>query len=169
MAEALLRARLEARGVDATVRSAGTRAVGGPASAHAVDVLAEAGLDLRGHESRQLARDDVARADLVLAMAREHLREAVVAHPPALTKAFTLKELVRRAEAAGPRAADEALGAWLRRVGTGRSTAGLMGRDPRDDVDDPIGRPRAVYERTYAELVDLVDRLVPLAWPPDAP
>jgi protein-tyrosine phosphatase len=166
MAEALLRSRLAARGVAARVHSAGTRAVGGPASAHAVDVLAAAGLDLSAHESRTLQRDAVASADLVLAMAREHLREAVVAHPAVLKRAFTLKELVRRGEAIGPRPADEPIEAWLERAGAGRSTAGLMGRDPRDDVADPIGLPRAEYERTHRELADLVDRLVALAWPP---
>jgi len=168
MAEALLAHRLRAAGVAATVRSAGTRAVGGPASGHAVDVLAGVGLDLSRHESRPLDRQAVASADLVLAMAREHLREAVVLDRRSLPKSFTLKELVRRGGAVGPRRPGEALADWLQRAAAGRSTAALMGSDPIDDVTDPIGRPRADYERTHAELAELVDRLVALAWPPGA-
>jgi protein-tyrosine phosphatase len=168
MAEAMLRARLAQRGVVATVRSAGTRAVGGPADPHAVEVLAERGLDLGAHQSLPLRGELVASADLVLAMAREHLREAVVASPGSLPRSFTLKELVRRGEAVGARGRDEDLAAWLQRAGAGRSTAALMGRDPRDDVADPIGRPRADFARTRDELEGLLDRLVPLAWPAGA-
>jgi protein-tyrosine-phosphatase len=165
MAEALLRHRLEERGVDAHVHSAGLRLVGEPASAHGVDVLADRGLDLSSHRSRIVAPEQLEDADLVLAMAREHLREGILAFPDVWTRAFTLKELVRRGEAMGRRAPGESLEAWLARAHAGRNRADLLGSSTDDDVADPIGSGRQAYELTADELSDLVDRLVDLAWP----
>ena len=165
MAEALLRHRLERRGVEAHVHSAGLRLTGEPASANGVEVLAERGLDLSGHRSRIVNAELLRDTDLVLAMAREHLREAVLTLPDVWTHAFTLKELVRRGEAIGPRAPGESLDAWLARANGGRQRADLLGSSPDDDVPDPIGAGRSAYERTADELTGLVDRLVDLAWP----
>jgi protein-tyrosine-phosphatase len=165
MAEALLRHRLGERGVDAHVHSAGLRLVGEPASANGVDVMAERGIDLSAHRSRIVDRQLLEHADLVLAMAREHLREGVLAAPDTWGRAFTLKELVRRGEIIGPRAPGESLEAWLARAHSGRNRTELLGASADDDVDDPIGMSRSAYEQTADELTDLVDRLVGLAWP----
>jgi protein-tyrosine phosphatase len=75
MAEAILRSRFEALGVEAEVRSAGTYAVvGGPAQGYAVNTAAAASLDLSGHIARQLDEDLVRWADTVLCMTRSHAR-----------------------------------------------------------------------------------------------
>jgi len=165
MAEALLRHRLGERGVDAHVHSAGLRLVGEPASANGVDVLAERGIDLTGHRSRIFDRDLLEHSDLILGMAREHLREAILTLPDVWGRAFTLKELVRRGERIGPRAPGESLDAWLARAHAGRVRGDLLGSSDDDDVADPIGTGRASYARTADELTDLVDRLTALAWP----
>ncbi len=80
-------------------------------------------------------------------MAREHVREAVVLASAAFPKVFTLKELVRRGEAIGPRGADESLADWLARAHAGRTSADLMGNSDADDIADPIGMPRSAYQR----------------------
>ena len=165
MAEALLRHRLGERGVDAHVHSAGLRLVGEPASANGVDVLAERGLDISAHRSRIFDREMLQHTDLVVGMAREHLREAILAVPDVWPRAFTLKELVRRGERMGPRAPGESLDAWLARAHAGRVRGDLLGSSDDDDVADPIGSGRSSYERTADELTDLTDRLVDLAWP----
>ena len=103
-------------------------------------------------------------ADLVLGMARQHVREAVVLAPDAWPRTFTLKELVRRGTTIGPRKDGEPLEAWLGRAHIGRTTSSLMGASPDDDIDDPIGKPKAAYQRMVDELDDLVDRLVTLVW-----
>jgi protein-tyrosine-phosphatase len=74
LAEALLRAALEERGVtDVTVASAGTGAWdGAPASEGAYLVGLERGLDLSGHRARLLTREVVEQSDLILTMARHH-------------------------------------------------------------------------------------------------
>ncbi len=162
MAEGFLRDRLERRGVRARVHSAGLRAPGQPASAHGVSVLAERSIDLRAHRSTSLDASLIAWTDLLLGMARMHVREAVVLRPEAFGRSFTLKELVRRGEEIGGRAPDQALDEWLAKAHTGRTTNDLLGDAPDDDIFDPIGSSRARYEETATEIEDLVDRLVTL-------
>ncbi len=163
MAEALLRHRMEQLGVVATVYSAGLLYDDAPPSAGAVEVLERRGVDLSAHRSRIMRPDEVATADLVLAMARMHLREAVVMVPRRFGHIFTLKELVRRAEQVGPRV-EESFEDWLARVGFGRRTVEFLGESPEDDIADPIGQSVATYDRTAAELDDLVARLCALVW-----
>ena len=74
MAEALLRKGL---GADAgiTVGSAGIGAlVGFPAAEHAVELMRESGLDISEHRARQLDRDLIAAAELILVMESGHKR-----------------------------------------------------------------------------------------------
>jgi protein-tyrosine phosphatase len=163
MAEGLLRARLADRELEdkVHVHSAGLLEGGMPATTHAQAVV----LGIDGHVSRQLTRELIEGADVVVGMTREHVRETSVLVPDALRRTFTLKELVRRGQAAGPRRQDEDLDRWLARVGAGRSTNDLMGSSRDDDVSDPIGKPRKDYERTAAKLDDLLAKLVDLIWP----
>lgn len=162
MAEGLLRDRLARRGVPAHVHSAGLLDDGQPASAHGVDILRGRGVDLSDHRSTTLTPDLVTSADLVLGMARLHVREAVVLRPKVWPKAFTLKELVRRGEDVGPRSAGQPLQEWLDKAHVGRAHTDLLGEASDDDIFDPIGSSRAVYERTADEITDLIDRLVAL-------
>ena len=167
MAEALLRRHLEAAGVEATVRSAGLYEGGMPATDHGVATMGVRGLDLRGHRSRRFDDAMVREADLVIAMARLHVREVAGAVPEALSKTFTLKELVRGAGSVGPRAADEPLADWLGRIEELRDRSALLGvaHDDTLDVADPVGLGRKDYEAT-ADLLDrLLREVVDLAFP----
>jgi protein-tyrosine phosphatase len=169
MAEALLRHHLGGAH-DVTVSSAGRYPGGSPATDHGQATMAARGLDLSRHTSRQLDKELLAQADLVIGMAREHVREAVVLDPGAIARTFTLKELVRAATAVGPRHEDEPLDGWLERVGAGRRREALLsvGHDEAFDIEDPIGRGRQDYEATAAELDHLLAVLVELAWPAHA-
>ena len=162
MAEALLRDRLARRGVPARVHSAGLIDGGAPASAHGVDVLRARNLNLADHRSRTLTSDLVEGADLLLGMARLHVREAVVLRPQVWPRAFTLKELVRRGEDIGPRPAGQSIEEWLLKAHAGRTHTDLLGESRDDDIFDPIGSSRAQYEKTAAEIESLTDRLVAL-------
>jgi protein-tyrosine phosphatase len=170
MAEVLLGQHLAAAGVEATVASAGLYEGGRPATAHGVAAMADRGLDLSAHSSRQVDADMLERADLVIAMAREHVRQAVVLRPDVVGKTFTLKELARGAEAIGPRRADESLAGWLARMAPTRSRSALVGtgHDEQLDVADPVGRGRVDYEVTANLLDALLRRVVALAFPADA-
>ena len=168
MAEALLRHRLGAHGVLAGVSSAGLLPPGSPATREAVATMAARGLDLDAHRSRRIDPRLLQEADLILGMTREHVREVAVLDPAALARTFTLKELVRAGYDVGPRRPGEDLPSWLARVGANRRREALLGvgHDPDYDVEDPVGRPRHVYEQTAIELEHLLERLVALVWPP---
>lgn len=161
MAEALLRQKLTAAGVPARVSSTGLVAPGRRATPDAVGALRHYGLDLSEHRSRVLDAAQIAEADLVLGMARQHVREVWLLDNAALERTYTLKELVRRGEAVGP-CRGGSLPSWLRQVNLGRRAADLVGESPDDDITDPIGQTAAVYERVAAEIAALTDRLVAL-------
>ena len=97
MTEALLRARLardEARR-DWQGGSAGVwTADGRPASAYAVEEMSQRGIDLRGHRSRNVTREMMAEADLVLAMTRQHAEALGAAFPDHTHKVYLLSEMV---------------------------------------------------------------------------
>ena len=72
MAKALLRNGLGAS-ADITVSSAGIGAlVGYPAAEHAVELMHESGLDISAHRARQLDRELITAADLILVMESAH-------------------------------------------------------------------------------------------------
>ena len=165
MAQAFLAYQLAVRGVPGHVSSAGLFKDGQPASPHGVTVVGRKGHDLTQHRSRVMTDDMLRSADLILGMERMHVREAVVLANDVAPRAFTLKELVRRGSAIGPRRPDETEAAWLARAADGRRATDHLGASPEDDVADPIGRSLEHYERTAAELDDLVARLADLLWP----
>ena len=92
MAEALLRDAL--RGQDGfTVESAGLGAlVGYPASEHSIELMDAMGIDITGHQARQIHPDMVSAADLVLVMEAGHRRAIDDADPTARGKVYRLGE-----------------------------------------------------------------------------
>lgn len=165
MAEAMLKAVARARQLDMTVSSAGILPGDRVISPLALEALGdEAGL-VAEHRSRPLVAEELRHADLILGMAREHVREIVITEPTTWPKSFTLKELVRRGTAAGRRRDDETLGAWIERVGEDRSRQELLGFSEDDDVSDPVGAPLAVVEETADEIRALLDRVLELIAP----
>jgi protein-tyrosine-phosphatase len=162
MAEGLLRSLFTRAGVHAETGSAGLLPGGAPPTPEAIAVMAEQDIDIAGHVSCTLDTELAQSASLVIGMTRHHVREAVVAYGADIERTFTLKELVRRGDEVGPRHPDETVFAWLARVGAGRRTADLMGEDEGDDIADPVGRPRSVYEDTAHELEILLRELVVL-------
>jgi len=99
MAAALLQARLardEARR-DWQVGSAGVWAAEGRlASAYAIEEMAQRGIDLHAHRSRNVTRDLMTEADLVLAMTRNHAEALGAAFPEHAHKVHLLSEMVGR-------------------------------------------------------------------------
>jgi protein-tyrosine phosphatase len=164
MAEALLIRRLGGLHLPVAVRSAGLLQEGEPPSSGAISALALYGLDISRHRSHRVTAADLTWADLVLGMAREHVRHAVVTAPDTWPRAFTLKELVRRGEEVGPPKPGEPMADWLDRVHEGRDRTALLGDSPVDDVADPMGGPPRAYADTAALLEELTGRLAGLCW-----
>jgi protein-tyrosine phosphatase len=162
MAETLLARHLRDLGVEASIGSAGRGAAGLGPPPQAVTALAGRGVDLASHRSRSTTVQLLQDANLVVGMAREHVRDAVALDPDVWSRAFTLKEVVRRGEIVGPRRADESVRDWAARVGAGRSPTAMLGSAKADDVADPVGGPAKVYRRTLQELDGLTGRLASL-------
>jgi protein-tyrosine-phosphatase len=166
MAEALLRARLLKRGLDGAVAvgSAGFMEGGVPASQPVLDAVRPYGANLSGHRSRRLGEDLLAGADLVVAAAREHVRQVLSLDAAARVRTFTLKELVRCAETAESRAPDERLADYLARLDRSR---GWRSRSApgSNDIADPYGRPVDAVAATAAEIDALLGRMIERIWP----
>lgn len=160
MAAGLLRHHLAARGTQARVSSSGLSFDGRPAAPEAVEAMLQMGIDLAGHTSRMLDADQLAAADLVLAMERQHVREVYLLDGAAIDRAFTLPEFVRRAVRVGPRTTP--LEAWVRQVSAGRRPAELVGESSDDEIPDPYGGPPAVFERTAQHIDELCSRAADL-------
>jgi protein-tyrosine-phosphatase len=165
MAAAIIRHELELRGVDARVDSVGTKAAFGiSATREAIDVMDAAGFDISQHASRPVEASDIDRADIVLTMTRAQLRELAIRSPAAFPRLFTLKELARLARARGLRR-DEDVREWINRLSAGRRTTDLLGDDPLDDVDDPVGCSLEVYAAVARELTRATADIVDACWP----
>jgi ribose 5-phosphate isomerase B len=123
MAMGLLAHHLTLRGMEARVHSAGTLGWGGPATNHAVETLAARGLDLSEHESRRIKGEDVAEADLIIGVTRDHVHGIVIHDQAALERTFVMGEIVR-----------------------------LGNKVAADDIADPVGEGLEVYAATADKL-----------------
>jgi low molecular weight protein-tyrosine phosphatase len=146
------------------VSSVGTIArKGEPATNEAIAVASEHGIDASSHTARRLTREDLGEADLVLAVSAEHRDEVARLDPQAITKTFTVKELVRLledlrdgADTRGP----EWLAARVAEADAHRR-AGFEGNPDDEDVADPLGQPIETYRAVAWELAAWSKRLVP--------
>lgn len=118
--------------------------------------MGERGFDLTRYSSIPVTKESVHAADLVLTMAREHVREVVAVSPEAWPKTFTLKDFVRRAERVGPPGRHQRLTDWLEAVGADREPYDALGTNPGDEVPDPYGQRARVWNQVIDDLDDLV-------------
>jgi protein-tyrosine phosphatase len=161
MAAAILQQRLAERGVDARVTSAGTMPWSSGATGPAVEVMREHGLDISGHENRQVTRELVEEADLVLGMTRDHVSIATARSPDARGRTFLVGELARLGAEVGPRRATEPPALWAERAVAARPHRRPLGRAV-DEIADPAGEPIDFYRRTAAELDDRLTEIAAL-------
>jgi len=166
MVAAMLARVLEAREVEVAVASAGVQASAGSTATSGTRRAARVyGLDLEGHRAQETSRALIAQADLILGMERLHVREVVVLDPRAFSRAFTLKELVRRGNAVGPRRLHQTPKEWLAAVHRNRRSSDLLGASPDDDIADPTTDVGVDHDEMAAAMADLVKQLVALLWP----
>ncbi len=145
-------AMLEARGLEVRVTTAGTHVIEHqPVSIrtrHALDTL---GLHAAVHRSRQLTEADVRSADLVVALAGEHVSYVRRRHPQGADRTATLPFLASHlAVAATPLSARVA-------------ALGLASVDPLEqgEVADPAGGDEQEYVDCARQLAGLIGELVP--------
>jgi protein-tyrosine-phosphatase len=165
MAAALFRAEVAGRAEGVEVRSAGFLKSGVPADKNAMWALKNFGLDLSDHQSSAVRSAIADNPDLVLVMARTHLRSLSRIDAGILERAFTLKEFVRLADIEGDRYLSEPLAEYLKRVHSGRRSLSMMSPSREDDVEDPIGRGRSSFSSCASELQVLIRQAVKVLYP----
>lgn len=160
-AERLLTARLAqqlpAAAARFEVRSAGTLDLAGAEmEPQAATALAGLGVPADGHHARRITASEVAEADLVLGMTREHRGAAIELFPRASARAFTLFEFARYCRHVDP--ADLPAGDPVERArNVVEAALGRRGLDrpeapSDDDLIDPLGAPAAAFEATAAAI-----------------
>lgn len=167
MAMELLAHHLALRGMEARVHSAGTLGWGGPATNHAVETLAARGLDLTAHESRRVSGEDVADADLILGMTRDHVNGVMLHDPTSRERAFVMGEIVRLGRRVGPRGPGVSVREWCAQVAATRPPNRPPGLGA-DEIDDPVGEGLDVYRGTADRLDGLCRSIAELLLPDGA-
>jgi protein-tyrosine phosphatase len=172
LAEQLLRERFGEH--VAHFRSAGTAALVGQRMPEEAQVLSRelGGAAAELHEPRLLDAEAVERADIVLALTREHRADIARLVPRAHRTTVTLREAARLLEAlvAGRESADEladlrqgspveALRALVPLMLAQRGMGDPIASPEDDDVIDPFGFGADVYAASGAQVVDAIDRI----------
>jgi protein-tyrosine-phosphatase len=134
------------------ISTRGTHVIEGmPMSWRTRDALAGLGLEAGRHRSVQLSTTDLRDADLVVAMAREHVRYVRRRHPEVADRTSTLKRLVRDLPAT---------------EGSLHERIALLGLaevelEEWEDVEDPAGGEVDVYHECAREIDELLALLRP--------
>jgi protein-tyrosine phosphatase len=146
-----------------SVESAGTNAVVGRGMhPYSADALASLGGNAAGFVARQLTEEIASRADLVLALTREHRHAVLKRSPRGLARTFTVLEAADLA--AMVPSVDDLPGAnvgdqWrslTRRMAAARA---LRTSSDADDIADPIGAPPEVHQQIGDRIAEGVLRL----------
>lgn len=159
-----------ALGPDVEVTSAGTGAVvGAPVAPPMQALLADRSLESDTFRARQLRREHLLAADLVLTMTRRQRSQVVELVPAVVRRTFTLRELARLLAGVDPDVLGPDL--VLERLRRSLPAAAAQRRyvaDPRtDDIDDPYGLDAAAYPRAFDAIADAVDRIGTVLAPGD--
>ena len=152
MAEGLLAHDLFQAGSDLVVASAGTHAMtGGPATSHSVDVLAEQGIDISSHRSSLLTDYLLVESDLIVAMTRVHESAVATVDQDARARTFLAGEVPRLGGTVGPLQPGMDLREWVALLHGARGGHMTAGRTA-DEVGDPYGMDRSIYEALHIRL-----------------
>ncbi|GFN36846.1 low molecular weight protein arginine phosphatase [Tepidimicrobium xylanilyticum] len=93
MAQVLLEKIAKDKGLNIEVKSAGIFALDGQkASANAIEVMKQEGIDLENHRARIIHRDLLEEADLILTMSKSHKEALLSKFDFVKGKVYTLKE-----------------------------------------------------------------------------
>ena len=142
---------LDQRGIDARVTTAGTHVVEHqPMSRRTRDALTAIGVEAPEHRSRQIAESDVDSADLVIAMASDHVHYVRRRHPSAAPRTATLCWLAWHLPNGNTSLPERVAELDLAEVDP----------DAQGDVPDPAGGDDAEYVECARTIKGLVDELV---------
>lgn len=134
------------------VTTSGTHVIEGmPMSWRTRDAIASLGLSIPDHRSRQATVQELDSADLVIALAREHVLWMRRVHPKAAPRTTTLKRLARDLTDDGTPLADRLARMRLHEVEL----------EPTEDVLDPAGGDLEVFLDCAQEIAELLHAVIP--------
>ncbi len=134
------------------VTTSGTHVIEGmPMSWRTRDAIASLGLPIPDHRSRQATVRELDSADLVIALAREHVLWMRRVHPKAAPRTATLKRLARDLVDDGTPLADRLARMRLHEVEL----------EPTEDVLDPAGGDLDVFLDCAQEIAELLHAVIP--------
>ena len=134
------------------VTTSGTHVIEGmPMSWRTRDAIASLGLPIPDHRSRQATVQELDNADLVIALAREHVQWMRRVHPTAAPRTATLKRLARDLP-------DDDSPLFER---VARMRLHEVQLEPDEDVLDPAGGDLDVFLDCAREIADLLHELIP--------
>jgi protein-tyrosine-phosphatase len=134
------------------VTTSGTHVIEGmPMSWRTRDAIESIGLPIPDHRSRQATGPELDRADLVIALAREHVQWMRRVHPTAAPRTATLKRLARDLP-------DDKSPLFER---VARMRLHEVQLEPGEDVLDPAGGDLDVFLDCAREIADLLHELIP--------
>jgi protein-tyrosine-phosphatase len=134
------------------VTTSGTHVIEGmPMSWRTRDAIASLGLPVPDHRSRQATAHELDTADLVIALAREHVAWMRRVHPRAAPRTATLKRLARDLPAGSTDLTARLFALEL-------ATVDL---EPWEDVLDPAGGDLDVFVSCAREIADLLHQVIP--------
>src|SRR4051812_37574743 len=135
-----------------TVTTSGTHVIEGmPMSWRTRDAIEGLGIRVPVHRSRQATAEELDRADLVIALAGEHVRWMRRVHPMAAPRTATLKRLARDLPSDV-----SSLGERLARLHLDQ-----VELEPWEDVIDPAGGDLEVFQACAKEIADLLHEVIP--------
>jgi protein-tyrosine-phosphatase len=135
-----------------TVTTSGTHVIEGmPMSWRTRDAIVGLGLEVPVHRSRQATVHELDRADLVIALACEHVAWMRRVHPLAAPRTATLKRLARDLPSGS-----EPLGERVASLDLANVVL-----EPWEDVIDPAGGDVDVFHETAREIQALIHTLAP--------
>jgi protein-tyrosine phosphatase len=134
------------------VTTSGTHVIEGmPMSWRTRDAIVSLGLPVPEHRSRQATAQELDNADLVIALAREHVAWMRRVHPTAASRTATLKRLARDLpDPDGP--------LWERLA---RMRLHEVQLEPWEDVLDPAGGDLDVFVDCAREIAELLHVVIP--------
>ncbi len=177
MAEALFQSKLTSGYPGLTsmmlVHSAGTSAIeDSPATSSAVQAMDLWDVDLEPHRASELTMSQLRDADIVIAMAREHLLSIERMYPQALQKSTTLRHLDSLSEKVVARLGEETvqdedearrrLASVLELLQDAPHTDGFLAdiQSRGSDIIDPIGSSLHVYLSVAEDIESSLDRVM---------
>jgi protein-tyrosine phosphatase len=134
------------------VTTSGTHVIEGmPMSWRTRDAIASLGLAVPDHRSRQATQEELDSADLVIALAQEHVMWMRRVHPRAASRTATLKRLARDLPDTETPLVDRLAAMHLDAVAL----------EPGEDVLDPAGGDLAVFLECAQEIAALLHVVIP--------